>query len=99
MNTTTPCLWLLQLPALPQGPGQRDALRRAEGQARRHTAPEKGGEGSDNRTEKTPQQGPQGAHQTSIQPMISRVSKCATFAVCQQSGHNRAEDLNIHNQS
>ena len=38
----------------------------------------------DNRTAKTPQQGTQGSYQTSIQPMISRVSKCATFAGCQQ---------------
>ena len=30
-----------------------------------------------------PQQGPQGAHETFIQPVISRVSKCSTFAACQ----------------
>ena len=52
-----------------------------------------GGEGSDNRTEKTPQQGPQGAHQTSIQPMISRVKNCPTFAGCQHmDGKGRYED-------
>ena len=47
-------------------------------------APEEGAEDSDNRTAETAQQGPQGAYQTSIQPVISRVSKCATFAGCQQ---------------
>ena len=42
------------------GPGQRGAFGRAQGQARRHTAPKKGGAGSDNRTAKTPEQNPQG---------------------------------------
>ena len=45
----------------------------------------KGGEGSNNRTAKTAQQGPQGAHQTFIRPLISRLSKCPTFAGCQHS--------------
>ena len=40
--------------------------------------------GSDDRTAKTAQQGPQGAHQTSNRPTISRVLKCAIFAGCQQ---------------
>ena len=77
MNTTTPCLWLLQLPALPQGPGQRDALRRAEGQARRHTAPEKGGEGSDNRTEKDATTGPSGSS-----PDLHPTHDLSGFKVC-----------------
>ena len=78
---------LLQLPALSQGPGERDAIRRAKGQARGHTEPEKGDKGSDDRTAKTPQQGIQGAYQTSIRPMISRVLKCAVIAGCQHSRH------------
>ena len=45
----------------------------------------KGDTGSDNRTAKTPQQGPQGAYQTSIRPMLSRVLKCAIIAGCQHS--------------
>ena len=36
-----------KLPALPQGTGERDALGRAEGQARRDTTTQKGGTGSD----------------------------------------------------
>ena len=64
---------LLQLPALSQGPGQRDALGRAKGQPGRDTTAQKGGKSSDNRTEKTPQQGLQGAHYTSKQPLISEV--------------------------
>ena len=34
------------------------------------------------RTATTLQQGPQGAHQTSIQPLISRLLMCPTFAGC-----------------
>ena len=60
----------------PQGPGERDAIGRAEGQARGHTAPEEGAEDSDNRTAKTPQQGTQGAYQTSIRPMLSGSKVC-----------------------
>ena len=41
--------------------------------------------GQDHRTAETAQLGPQGAHQTSIRPLISRVSMCAIFAGCQQS--------------
>ena len=74
---------LLHLPALLQGAGERSSLGRARGEARRGTATEKRGAGSDNRTAKRAQQGPQGDHKTSIRPLISRVSKCATFAGCQ----------------
>ena len=76
---------LLQLPALSQGPGERDAIRRAKGQARGDSTTQEGDTGSDNPTAKTPQQGTQGAYQTSIRPMISRVLKCAIFAGCQQA--------------
>ena len=38
-----------------------------------------------NRTAKTEQQGPKGAHHTSIRSLISRVKNCPTFAACQQS--------------
>ena len=38
------------------------------------------------RTAKTAQQGPQGAHKTSIRLLISRLSKCAIFAGCQHPG-------------
>ena len=41
--------------------------------------------GQDHRTAETAQLGPQGAHQTSIRSLISRVSMCAIFAGCQQS--------------
>ena len=81
----TPLCGHLELPALSQGPGERDALGRAEGQARRDTATKKGGEGSNNRTAKTAQQGPQGAHHTSIRSLISRVKNCPTFPGCQHS--------------
>ena len=59
-----------------------DVLR---GRREEITTTPKGGAGSDNPTAKTAQQGAQGAHQTSIRPLISRVLKCATFAGCQQS--------------
>ena len=55
---------------------REDILRRKEG-----------GKSPDNRTAKTAQQGPQGAHQTSIRPLIYRVSECAIFAGCQHSFH------------
>ena len=41
---------------------------------------------SEHRTTKTAQKGPQRAHQTSIRPLISRVSMCPTLAGCQQIG-------------
>ena len=52
---------LLQLPAVPQGAGQRDAVRRPQGQTRRHIAKEEGGPGPNHRTAKAAQQSPQGA--------------------------------------
>ena len=45
---------------------------------------QKGGAGSNNPTAKTERQGHQGAYETSISPLISRVSKSANFAGCQQ---------------
>ena len=75
---------LLQLPALSQGPGERDALRRPQGKAAGDPTTQKGGAGSDNPTAKTAQQGHQGAYETSIRPLISRVSHCPIFAGCQQ---------------
>ena len=77
---------LLQLPALPQGPGQRDTVRRPQGQTRRHIATQEGGAGPNNRTAKALQQGSQGAHQTTSRPLISRVSECPNSAGCQQLG-------------
>ena len=77
---------LLQLPALPQGPGQRDTVRRPQGQTRRHIATQEGGAGPNNRTPKALQQGSQGAHQTTSRPLISRVSECPNSAGCQQLG-------------
>ena len=47
---------------------------------------QKGGAGPNNTTTKIAQQGTQGACETSILSLISRVSKCPTFAGCQQSG-------------
>ena len=44
---------LLQLPALPQGSGQRDAFRRPQGKAGRDPTTEKGGAGPNDRTAKT----------------------------------------------
>ena len=41
---------------------------------------QEGGAGSNHSTAKTLQQDPQGVHQTSIRLLISRVSKCPTFA-------------------
>ena len=76
---------LLQLLALSQGPGQRHTLGYPERQAGRDPTTQKGGKSPDNRTAKTAQHGPQGARHTSKQPLISRLSKCATFAGCQQS--------------
>ena len=73
---------LLQLPALSQGSGQRDTIRRAQGKTARDPTTQEGGEGSNHRTATTLQQGPQGAHQTSIQPLISRLPMCPTFAGC-----------------
>ena len=73
---------LLQLPALSQGSGQRDTIRRAQGKTARNPTTQEGGEGSNHRTATTLQQGPQGAHQTSIQPLISRLLMCPTFAGC-----------------
>ena len=64
---------LLQLPALSQGSGQRDTIRRAQGKTARDPTTQEGGEGSNHRTATTLQQGPQGAHQTSIQPLTSRL--------------------------
>ena len=50
----------------------------------RHTATKKGAANSDNPTAKTAQQCPQGAHQTTIRPLIYRISECAILAACQQ---------------
>ena len=41
---------LLQLPALPQGPGERDAVRRPQEKADRDSAKKEGGAGPDNPT-------------------------------------------------
>ena len=41
-----------------------------------------GGKSPDNRTAKTAQHAPQGACETSKQPLISRLSKCPKFAGC-----------------
>ena len=49
-----------------------------------------GDTGSDNRTAKTPQRVTQGAYQTSIRPMTSRVLKCLTLAGCQHCDVLRA---------
>ena len=75
---------LLQLPALSQSPGQRDTIRRAQGKAARNSTTQEGGAGSNDRKATTLQQGYQGAHQTSIQHLISRLPQCPTFAGCQQ---------------
>ena len=74
---------ILQLPAPSQGPWQCDAIRRAEGQERRNPTTQEGGTCSDIRTAETAQKGPQGAYETFIRPLISRVPKCAVFAGCQ----------------
>ena len=74
---------------LPQGAGQRDAVRRPQGQTRRHIAAEEGGAGPNHRTEKAAQQSPQGAYETPIPPLISRVSDCPTLAGCQQRNARR----------
>ena len=60
-----------------KGRGQ-EILRRREG-----------GAGPNNPRAETAQQGPQGAYKTSSPPLISRVSKCPTFAGCQHSGDSR----------
>ena len=44
----------------------------------------RGGASPNNPTAKTAQQGAQGAYETPIRPLISRVSHCAIFAGCQQ---------------
>ena len=62
--------------------GERDTIRRAQGKTARDPTTQEGGEGSNHRTATTLQQGPQGAHQTSIQPLISRLPMCPTFAGC-----------------
>ena len=53
-----------------------------KGKAAGDPTTQEGGADPDDRTAKTLQQDPQGAHQTSIRPLISRVSKCPTFAGC-----------------
>ena len=75
---------LLQLQALSQGAGQCDTCRCAPREAGTDTAAQEGGAGSHNRTAKALQQDPQGAHQALSRSLISRVSKCPTFAGCQQ---------------
>ena len=49
------------------------------------TAAQEGGAGSHNRTAKALQQDPQEAHQALSRSLISRVSKCPTFAGCQHA--------------
>ena len=73
---------LLQPPALPQGFGQRNAIRRAQGKAARDPTTQEGGADSYDRTAKTLQQGTQGAHQTPIKHLTSRLLHCPTFAGC-----------------
>ena len=58
------------------------------GRRERITAAQEGGAGSHNRTAKALQQDPQGAHQALSRSLISRVSKCPTFAGCQ---HDRPD--------
>ena len=60
---------VLHLPALLQGAGERSSLGRARWEARRGTATEKRGAGSDNRTAKRAQQGHQGAVGASIRSL------------------------------
>ena len=62
--------------------GNVDTIRRAQGKTARDPTTQEGGEGSNHRTATTLQQGPQGAHQTSIQPLIPRLPMCPTFAGC-----------------
>ncbi len=75
---------LLQIPPLSQGPGKRDALRCDQGKAAGDLTTQKGGAGPNNPTTKTAQQGTQGACETSINPLVYRVSKCPNFAGWQQ---------------
>ena len=52
---------LLQLPALPQGPGERDVFRRPQGTAARDSTTKRGGAGPNNPTATTTQQNSEGA--------------------------------------
>ena len=75
---------LLHLPALLQGAGERSSLGRAKWEARRGTATEKGGEGSNHRTANRAQQGHQGTVGTSIRSLIAWVCKHSAYARCKQ---------------
>ena len=56
-----------------------------------------GGAGSNNRTAKTAQHGPQEDYHISIRLLISRLSSCPTFAGCQhQLGDHRSPSAYLH---
>ena len=63
--------------------GNADTIRRAQGKTARDPTTQEGGEGfkrskSDDATTGHPQE----AQKTSIQPLISRLPMCPTFAAC-----------------